>query len=77
MMCVVQKEFTGAGEDFVRRQLVDGSRFRNEAVLISQRFLRPATSEEIASARFEDELHVPAPTRPKKSLGLKAKVKRH
>lgn len=76
MMTVVQKDFVGAGENFVRNQLVDSSQFgRIEQVLITQRFLRPATEDEISSARFEDE-----PTRPplrlrkKKSGGLKIKV---
>ena len=55
MMCVVQKDFVGAGEEFVRNQLIDGGQFRNEQTLISQRYLRPATPDEIASARPEDE----------------------
>lgn len=68
-MCVVQKEFVGAGEEYVRNQLVDGRTFRNEQVLISQRFLRPATPDEIASAKFEDETPPPA-----KTGGMKARV---
>lgn len=70
MMCVALKEFTAGGEDIIRNQLVDGEQFRNLPVLISQRFIRPATEREIASARFEDE---PAPT-PRKTSGLKVRV---
>lgn len=55
MMCVVQRDFLGAGVNYVRNQLIDGSVFRNEPVLISQRILRPATPDEIASARLEGE----------------------
>lgn len=61
MMCVVQKDFVGAGEDYVRNQLIDGAVFRNEQVLISQRYLRPATPGEIASAQLEGETPRPAP----------------
>lgn len=71
MMCVCIKNFTGNGEDFVRNQLVDGSQFRNEQVLISQRYLRPATQDEIDSAVEEGE-DEPAPP-PKKKSGLKAR----
>lgn len=67
MMCVVQKEFVGAGEAFVRNQLVDSAQFRNGQVLITTRYLRPATQDEIESARFEDEPE-PAPVK------LKARV---
>lgn len=72
MMCVVQKEFTGAGEQFVRHQLVDGSMFRNEQVLITTRFLRPATQDEIASARFEDD----EPVEPQRSKLTARRAKR-
>ena len=65
MMCVVTKDFVGAGEEYVRNQLVDGAMFRNEQVLISQRYLRPATPTEIKSARFEDE---PSPAPRKKTF---------
>ncbi len=70
MMCVVQKDFVGAGENFVRNQLIDGGMFRNEQVLISQRYLRPATPDEIRSARLEGEEDKPAP---RKHL-LKARI---
>lgn len=75
MMCVVQKEFTGAGENFVRNQLIDGSQFRNEQVLITQRFLRPATPEDIQSAERLMESEPAAPPVPrKKGAGIKVKV---
>lgn len=78
MMCVVQKEFVGAGESYVRNQLVDGSQFRNESVLITTRYLRPATQDEVASARFEDESEPVKLTAKRATGGLKArKVKRH
>ena len=76
MLCVVTKEFLGGGEEYVRNQLVDGSLFRNEQVLISQRFLRPATDAEIKSARYESDEPVSVPK--KKTGGLKARIaKRH
>lgn len=75
MMCVCLKNFTGNGEDFVRNQLVDGGQFRNEQTLITQRFLRQATQDEIDSAVEEGD--EPAPPPKKKKGGLKArKVKR-
>lgn len=71
-MCVALKDFTGNGEDFVRNQLVDGGLFRNEQTLISTRFLRPATKEEIDSAVMEDDDPAPAPP-PKKKGGFKVR----
>lgn len=55
MMCVVLKPFLSNGVDFVRDELVDGGQFRNVNVLLSQRFLRYATQDEVASAQFEGE----------------------
>lgn len=49
-LCVVQKPFLGAGDNYVRDQLVDSDIFRNGDVLISQRYLRPATRSEIDNA---------------------------
>ncbi len=72
MMCVVTKAFTGNGEEFGRNELIDGSQFRNESVLISQRFLRPATNEDIEAAELADDDPAPAPP-PRKSSGLKAR----
>ena len=72
MMCVVIKNFVGAGEDYVRNQLIDASVFRNAQVLITQRFMRPATQDEIQSARFEDEPE-PAPAPVRKLKAMKAK----
>lgn len=74
MMCVVTKDFVGAGENYVRDQLVDGGLFRNAQVLISQRFLRPATPDEIENATYEEE-PAPAPA-PKKKSGLKARMRK-
>lgn len=72
MMCVVLKNFIGAGEDFVRNQLVDASMFRNAQVLITQRYLRPATQDELASARLEgDPDPAPAPVRKLKAKRVK------
>lgn len=76
MMCVVTKDFLGAGVNYVRNQLIDGAVFRNEQVLISQRFLRPATQVDLDQA---EEVEVDEPARPvappkKKSSGLKARV---
>lgn len=79
MMCVVNKDFLGGGEDFVRNQLVDGAQFRNVQVLLSQRFLRVATPDEIASARPEDDVDSDteeAPVVPKRKTGLRAKLAR-
>lgn len=85
MMCVVQKPFTGNGEDFQRNQLIDASGFRNHQALISQHYLRPATQDEINSAYEEDSEPEPAPpvSAParqgffgRKSHGLKARVAR-
>ena len=71
MMCVVMKDFLGGGEEYVRNEVVDGGIFRNEAVLISTRFLRPATQDEVQSAERVD---IQPSTPPKKKSGLKAKV---
>jgi hypothetical protein len=77
MMCVAQKPFTGNGVDYIRNELVDGSLFRNEQTLITQRILRPATKEEIESAVVEVEESAPAPLKAKKAKGgLKAKIGR-
>lgn len=75
MICIVQKEFVGGGETFVKNQVFDSGGFRNEQALIAQRYLRPATPQEIASAVPEDELHTaPAvPLRAKKAKGLKVR----
>lgn len=63
MDCVVIKPFLGGGVDYVQNQLVDAMIFRNASSLISQRYLRPATQDEINSA-YADE---PAkPSVPKK-----------
>ena len=69
MMCVVTKDFVGAGTEFVRNQLVDGNMFRNEQVLITARYLRQATPDEIASARLEEDA-TPAP----RKKALKARI---
>lgn len=71
MMCVALKNFTGAGEDIVRNQLIDGAMFRNEQTLINQRYLRPATAEEIETAQFESVEPEPAPRKK-----LKARIRR-
>ena len=72
MMAVALRDFTGAGEDYVRNQLLDSSVFRNEDVLLKTRFIRPATAQEIKTAR-QVELDVPAPPVKKK---IKLKVRR-
>ena len=72
MMCVALKNFMGAGEDIVRNQLIDGGIFRNEQTLINQRFIRPATKEEIETARFEPAEPEPTPVRRK----LKARIRK-
>lgn len=74
MQCVVQKDFLGGGVSYVRNQLVEGDQFRNVGVLISQRYLRPATPDEIASAvPVDDEEEAPAPWTSKKK-GMTARV---
>ena len=50
MMCLVLKGFRGNGEELVPGQLIDTSDFRNREKLIVARFMRQATSAEIASA---------------------------
>lgn len=75
MMCVVQKEFTGAGEDFIRNELVDSAKFRNGDTLVQLRYLRPATELEIKQARLVGD--TPRESTPvRKTTGLKVKVKR-
>lgn len=75
MMCVVTRDFVGAGEDYVRNQLVDSATFRNGETLITQRFLRPAAETEIKSARMVHDGE-PAPVVRKKKKTLKAKIAR-
>jgi hypothetical protein len=74
MKCVVIKEFVGAGQKYVRNQLIDSEPFRNAQVLITQRYMRPATQEEIASARPLDEDAAPPVAVPLKARKLKARV---
>lgn len=72
MMCVVTKDFLGAGTEYIRNELVDSSVFRNGDILVQQRFLRPATEMEIKTARLVDDR--PKPLALKKKKGLKAKI---
>lgn len=78
MLCVVMKPFVSNRVDFVRDQLVEGGEFRNVEVLLSQRYIRHATSDEIQSARFEgdepEEEVVETAPQPKKKL--KAVIRR-
>lgn len=50
MISVVIKGFRAYGEDYVPGDLVDSGSFRNEANLVSTRYLRPATPEEYSAA---------------------------
>lgn len=68
MLCVVQKPFRGPEGMVERDELVDPSGWRNGMLLIDQRYMRPATQDEIESAVETD----PAPVRPL-SRGLRAK----
>lgn len=53
MDCVVIKPFIGNGLQHERNMLVDASAFRNADALISNRYLRVASADEIASAYEE------------------------
>lgn len=50
MLCLVLKGFNAAGEDLIPGQLIDASEYRNREKLISARYMRMATSQEVASA---------------------------
>lgn len=65
MMCVAMKDFVGNGEDVVRNQLVDGDTFRNIENLLTARYLRPASHDEIENATLVGEEDV-APLKKKK-----------
>lgn len=72
MLCVVQKPFKGNGEEFQRDQLVDAKQFRNADILVGQRYMRPATQDELESAYMADDVEQkPVPVR--KTTGLKAR----
>lgn len=61
MLCVVQKVFGGPdGRVFETNELVEAGAFRNRTALVDQRYLRPATPEEIDSA-VDDESTAPKP----------------
>jgi hypothetical protein len=75
MMCVAMKDFVAAGEDIIRNQLVDGSQFRNVPALIATRYLRPATTEEIKSARYESQ-DAPAAKRNKAPTKSKFRIRK-
>lgn len=72
-LCVVQKPFKGNGDHWQRDQLVEATIFRNGQTLIDQRFLRPATPDEISSAYEASESEESAP---KKKGGLKARKRK-
>lgn len=75
MMCVALKDFTGNGEHVIRNQLVDGEEFRNVQNLLTSRYLRFASQDEIENATVvEEEEPAPAPVVRKKKKGLRARV---
>lgn len=76
MLCVVQKPFKGNGEDFQRDQLVDAKQFRNADTLVGQRYMRPATEDEINSAYFADDVEH-RPVQATRLRARKAKKRSH
>jgi hypothetical protein len=68
MLCVVQKQFGGPdGSTLQVNQLVDASTFRNRDTLLSGRYLRVASVDEVESAEeVEIEEEVPAVPPPSK-----------
>lgn len=71
MMCVALKDFVANGDEILRNQLVDAKDFRNGQTLVTTRYLRPATQDEIESAVEVDDTPKPAPV-----PVMRAKVKR-
>lgn len=70
MMCVVTKAFLGGGREYVPNELIDAAVFGPKTqTLITTRFLRQATQDEIENARYEDD--EPAPVVQKKPLKAK------
>lgn len=55
MQCVVLRIFEGAHHQFAVGELVDASEWRNRDRLISQRYLRPATAQELEQAVSVEE----------------------
>jgi len=55
MQCVVLRQFEGAQRRFAVGELVDASEWRNRTRLITQRYLRPATDEELHQAVVVEE----------------------
>jgi hypothetical protein len=78
MLCVVQKQFGGPeGSMFQVNQLVDASTFRNRDTLLSGRFLRVASPDEVESAEEVDvEEEVPAEPPPTKKKPMAAKARK-
>jgi hypothetical protein len=80
MMVVAIKEFTANGIPRERWELFDASNIRNADTLVAQRYIRHATSDEIASAVREDSPDSSSERRPsrsaKRARGLVAKRRR-
>lgn len=73
MLCVVQRPFGGPnGVVFETDQLIEAGEFKNVKALTSQRYLRPATPDEVSMAQ---EVDVPEPVPVRKPM-LKAKAHR-
>jgi hypothetical protein len=68
MHCVVQKPFSGNGVDYQSNWLVDTGSWpiRRRDQLISQRFIRIASEEEISSASEEEASPRRSSPRPRK-----------
>lgn len=61
MLCVIQRTFSGPGERvYSIGELVDATEWRLRDQLIAGRYMRPATSEEIASAEEVEVADEPA-----------------
>jgi len=59
MQCVVQRPFEGPGARvFQAGELVEAEEWKNRDKLVAQRYLRPATGDEIASAEPADPVFV-------------------
>lgn len=61
MITVVMRPFDGPDGRLISGQLIDSSEWRNEHLLLDQRYLRPATEVEIKNAEEVEVDEAPPP----------------